>query len=1842
MDSTLLYESQKSKIYLRKQDDQWNQPTVLKVLNYEYPSPTDIAHFYNEQEILNGLNLCGVRRVLERTKENNRHAMILEWVEGKNIHEAFREHRSDIARFLRVAIALTDILAGLHQHNIIHKDISSFNIIANTEDSSVFLIDFGIATNLDLKHTYLGNPERLEGNLRYISPEQSGRMNRVVDFRSDLYSLGVVLYETLAGVPPFAAEDAMELIHAHIAHVPVPLAEMNPAVPSQISRIIAKLLAKNAEDRYQSALGVKADLERCLSDWERGQAIEAFPLAAVDFSGKFIISQKLYGREKEIEQILNTFNACADGSLGLMLVGGYSGTGKSALVHEVHKPITERYGYFASGKFDQFQRAVPYSAMLDAFKELITILLTESEEKLAIYKERIQDAIGEEGQVLTNVLPTLEYIIGTQMPVPEVGGAEAQHRFHYVVQKFVHALCTAEHPVVLFIDDLQWADAASLNLLKALMNDVDGAYLLVICAYRDNEVSASHPFMMLASELQTSVPTYVQLAIKNLALSDVERIIAASVGQNRTDVGELATLVFEKTLGNAFFVTQFLKSLAEERLLTFDFSTSLWQWEIETIRTKNITDNVVELMSSKILRLPSDEQEILKRGACLGSSFDLETVVLLVQDGADTAVAGIEHLRQKLYTALRKGYIQPLEENRYKFAHDRIQQAIYGLIDAAKREESHIAIGRLLLARLSESEVEKRLFDIVNQCNSGLRCVSGEQEKERLAWLNHRAGVKAKLNSAFAPALEYFEMGIQLLREGHWHTQYDLAFALHIEAAELAYLNADIAKMDIFLTQIFNHAQTLGDKSKGYEIQILGYISESKLREALGIGANLLKQFGVQFPKKPTTLHAVASLLHTKLVLVGKSLEEIEHLPPVHLTEKNKNDVSAMEILSQTLAAAYWTQPNLLLMMVMKLIRLSVKNGTSPVSVYAYATYGVILCDVGMINEGYEFGQLSRRMAVLPAHRVISCKTLFTFPCFIQHWKEPLQASLPLLLEAYHAGLETGDVEFGTFAYYFYCHHQFHAGVDLPTCLTKMSAAKAALVQARQTIQLDYLLIQYQAVLNLTGESQNPCALEGEMYKESEMLALHERRHDYTALFKYHFQKSILLYLFGDYEAALQHNSTALGYVKAVTGLYIKSLVYFYHALTRIALHNSLSGTARIENALRIRVAMGKVRRWAKSSPENFAHKILLLEAEWKRVQYAPVSDSSVPAPSRKPSSLLLLHLYQEAIELAQRSGFKQEEALANELAGQYCLQMQNPAVAELYLRNAYRVYKEWGAVAKCKDVERRFSQFVFGVHTVGTSLARTLLGANQNSIQTTMQAKMQSTLQTTMQRTMMTTTSHIASDVLDITSILKASTAIVSEVGFARLLGVMMRIVMENAGAQRGVFLLEQTGELWIQAERSISEQNEQLSLERVRWKNVRTASNIMPDSVLQFVQRSKKVVVVDNAAEDKRFNADAYILAHTPQSILCLPILSQGKLLGILYLEHRSTTGAFTSNRVELLSLLSGQIAVSLANSLAYEQLEQKVAERTQELAREKKNIELANGELSERNRQLQSTMNDLKQMQGQLIQSEKMASLGVLTAGVAHEINNPINFVSGSIEPLERNVKAIIATLNKFNEITPDKLSVEHLDEIRTTLAAIHEEQELKRLPKMMSQVPTLFKAISNGAERVIEIVRGLQSFSRLDESALKMMSVNGGLDSTLVILQSQFKERAIHIEKNYGEIPEIECYPGRINQVFMNILANALHAIPKEKSDGAVYISTRCDVEIANMVEIRIRDNGVGMSEAVRKSIFDPFFTTKKVGEGTGLGLSIVLGIIEKHFGTITVESAPNEGTEFCIRLPIQQR
>lgn len=1482
MAERLIYESRKSKVYFLDESE-WGKPVVKKVLNYEFPTPADIEQFYNEYEIISSVKLEGIRNALKKGKEKNRHVLFLEWIEGENLNIAFRGKQNDIVDFLYLAIALAQSLSEIHQHNIIHKDISPFNVLVNLQERKVWVIDFGISTNLDLKQHYLGNPEKMEGTLAYNSPEQTGRMNRVVDYRTDLYSLGVTLYEMLTAKLPFASTDAMELVHAHIAQLPKAVHEINAAVPKQLSRIVAKLLAKNAEDRYQSAHGLKLDLEKCLEEYQRTGAISDFALAQNDFSGKFQLSQKLYGREKEIETILSSFENCADGKMQMVLVAGYSGTGKSALVSEVHKPITAKRGYFISGKFDQFQRSVPYYAINEAFKELINILLTEPENKLHVLRDEIRAALGQEGKVLTNVLPNLQYIIGEQPEIPEVGGSEAQNRFNYVFRKFVKAICTKEHPLVLFIDDLQWADSASLNLLHVLLTDAAIGNLLCICAYRDNEVSTTHPSIITIDDIRNEGCDVQTISIGNLNESDVNCLIADAVNCKLDETADITHLVYEKTQGNAFFTTQFLKSIYEERLLQFNFELARWQWDISKIREKNITDNVVELMTQKILRLPVETQEAMKAGACVGNGFSYHTLSVIVEK-EETAV------KADLHAGMKEGLIVPYGDSKVKFSHDRIQQAVYALIPQSRKSEVHLHIGKLLLQNIPSEKRGERIFDIVNQLNSGLELIKDKVEREALAQLNLQAGRSAKQNSAFQPSFEYFSTGIKLLEANPWQTQYELALALHSEACEAAYLCGDFAQTESLFNEIISNAKDILAKVKPYEIRILSFKAQNKLHEAIATGLEVLEQLGEKFPKNPNLLHVFRDLVGTMLKLRGKSNDYLMSLPVMTNPEK----IAAMRIIADITSSVYWGMPNLLPLIVFRMVGMSLQYGNTAVSCFAYGSYGVILCGVlGQMKRGNEFGALALNLIEKLNAKEWKAQIYVSPYALTIHWRHHVRETLRALQESYQIGLETGLIEFACINTNIYCIHSFLCGKPLVRLEEETSAYSRSYRQFKQDTNFNYNEVYRQAMLNFMGKGANPVILTGEAYDEEKMLQQNIERNDKTGTFFIHFLKTMLGFHFRELPRARAHALEAEKLLDAVLAKFEIPNLHFYHALTCVGLAETATGTERRKLLAKARKCQSVLKTWAKDAPMNFEHKADLIEAELQRVNQNHYEARIT---------------YDKAIEGASKQEFIHEQALAYELAGRFYLSQDSNELAEFYLKASYNTYREWGADAKLRHLEQNFPKYVSSVSQGDSSLLRS--------------------------SSVSSNTSMVHSSVLDISTVLKASTTISGEVVLPKLLSLLMKIVIENAGAQRGFLLLDEQEDLFVQAKTDLNKAEE-----KVLQHEAVDECHELARSVVKFVKRTRQHVIIQDAVNDLRFKQDEYVVQQHPQSILCLPIINQGKFIGVLYLENNLTTGAFTQDRVNLLMLLSGQIAVSIDNAILYNNLEKKVRERTAELETEKK---------------------------------------------------------------------------------------------------------------------------------------------------------------------------------------------------------------------------------------------------------------------------------------------------------------
>ncbi len=1481
MSRNLVFESTKSKLY-RVDEPEWGKPVLLKILNYEFPTPEEINQFFNEFDILRELEIPGVRKPLKRSKYKGRHCMYLEWIEGKTLQEAFRGKQNDIIDFLHLAISLANSVSELHSNNIVHKDLNPMNIVVNLQQREVKLISFRIASKIDLKEQHLGNPENLEGTLTYISPEQTGRMNRVVDYRTDLYSLGVTLYEMLAGHPPFVEKDALEMVHSHLTVAPKPLKRVNKNVPEVISDIIDVLLAKKAEDRYQSAFGLKHDLEVCLRQMEKNKRIEPFEIRTHDFSGKFKLPQKLYGRDRELGAIFNKFEKVARGGLETVLVAGYSGTGKSVLVREMHKPITEKRGYFIEGKFDQFQRAVPYYAFIQAFNEFIHILLSENKEKYEKIKSRIVETIGDEGKVLTDVLPSLELILGRQKEVPELAGTEAQNRFNYVFRKFISSLSTAENPLVMFIDDLQWADSSSLSLLDVLISDPDNGYLFCIGAYRDNEVSASHPLITTLEDLKSRGASIETIEISNLPKEDVSHLIADALLQDPQDCLDLTELVYEKTQGNAFFITQFLKSLHEDQLLFFDYDAKRWNYDLKKIREKNITDNVVELIAGKAKKLPKEAQKVLMLASCIGNVFELDMLAII--DEKDIAST-----QNDLQIALAEGLILP-SGDKYKFAHDRIQQAVYSLIEEDQKNFLHLKIGRLLLNNLEESKVDDHLFDIVNQLNWGINLLGESGERKHLSELNLRAGYKAKESSAFKVSYEYLETGISLLTDQAWKTDYETALNLYTLAAETAYLNGSFDQMNVHIDTVLQNTTDLLDTVKVYEIRILSFKAENKLIDAINTGLELLARLGEKFPKKPQLPHVMAQLIKTKISLRGKSVSDLENLP----TMENKQKIAAMRIIADIASCSYWATPNLFPLVIFRMVHLSLKYGNTALSSFAFSTYGVILCGVlGQMKSGYVYGKLG--LVLLEKFKAKEWKAQVYTPvyCLIVNWNEHIDKTLKPLQESYHIGLETGAIEFACINTNIYCIHAYLSGKPLKRLEIETKAYSQSFSEFKQETNFNYNEVYRQPMLNLMGRSANPTIMTGEAYDEEKMMRQNLERNDRTGQFFIHFNKLILYYIFNEYEKAIHHAVEARKLLEAVLAKFEIPNHHFYEALSMLGLYERASSGDRRKYMRRINKNLRQLKKWARDAPENFQHKCDLLEAEKMRVR-------------KKIRNIGLM--YDKAIKGASENQFIHEEAMIHELAGKYYMGQNSEQLTEYYLKAAYSAYREWGATAKLVRLEQEYPQYVSGVSREDRIGPEKTVTTDSSTITT--------------------------SAFLDISTVLKSSAIISREIVLDKLLRTLMKIVIENAGADRGILLLNSDEGFKIQAIAKDSGNYIEV-LQGISHEN----SGLLSESVISFVTQSKKSLVIQDAQSDPRYMKDDYIKESGVQSILSLPIVNRGVNTGVLYLENNLASGAFKQDRVEVLSLLSSQIAVSIENALLYENLEQKVEERTNELAEEKK---------------------------------------------------------------------------------------------------------------------------------------------------------------------------------------------------------------------------------------------------------------------------------------------------------------
>ncbi|WP_427161632.1 AAA family ATPase [Aliinostoc sp. HNIBRCY26] len=1872
-----VYVGSKTLVYraIREKD---RKPVIIKLMRNEYPTFNEIAQFRNQYTITKNLDIAGIVKPLCLENYRNGYALVMEDFHSTSLNDWVKQYkvtqegRLTLTEFLPIAIAIVSILAELHRDRIIHKDIKPANILINPNTQEIKLIDFSIATLLPREIQNITNPNVLEGTLAYISPEQTGRMNRGIDYRSDFYSLGVTFFELLSGHLPFTNQDPMELVYSHIAKEP-PLLSINEEIPQVISDIVTKLMAKNAEDRYQSAYGLKYDLEICYHQWQQNSTIASFELAQKDISDRFLIPEKLYGRQQEVATLLAAFERVTKGATEMILVAGFSGIGKTAVVNEIHKPIVRQQSYFIKGKFDQFQRDIPLSGLVQAFRDLIGQILLENDAQIQELRTKILSALGEQAQVIIDVIPELEKIIGQQPSVSELSGTAIQNRFNLLFQRFIQVFNTKSHPLVIFLDDLQWADTASLKFIQFLLSQGQGTRenstsshpeikdnvwtpifdgepwlvdttdtdeqaagsLLVIGAYRHNEVSPTHPLALTIQEISQTGTKINSIDLLPLNQSHLNLLIADTLHCEEGISVPLTQMVFAKTKGNPFFATQFLKFLHQEGIIKFNFELRYWQYDINQIQELALTDDVVKFMAMQIEKLPKMTQDVLKLAACIGNEFDLKTLAIIREKSVvDTASDIWKSLHEGIILAqtdvyklfqdsndvsLDKGAKNNVKNRnlpipKYKFIHDRVQQAAYSLIPETERKEIHLKIGTLLLNNIPIQEREAHIFQLVNQFNISVELITDHTQRDELAAMNLLAGRKALTSTAYTAAVKYLKTGIELLADDKWESKYELTLGLYETAAEAAYLAGNFDQMETLVQIVLLNTKTLLEKVKVYEIVIQAYGAQNKAIEAVNTGLAFLQLLGVEFPENPTEFDIQQEMQQINSNLANRSVEALIDLPEMAASQP----LAVMRLLSNIIVFAYQSFPNLFLLIILKQVNLSLYYGNAPLSAFAYVAYGLMLCSVmGDIESGYQFGTLATNLLSKFTIKEVNVKVLETFNHLIRPGKEHIRETLKPLIEVYSAALEIGDLEFAAYGLYACSCHAYFIGKELAELSHEMDAYTNSIKEIKQERILHWHEIYRQTVLNLRGSVKNPCKLVGEAYDEEKMLPLHLKANDSIALLYFSFCKMQLCYLFTDYLQARDNALIVERYLHGGIGKVVVPLFYFYDSLVKLRMYSDTQESEQKQILEKVANNQEKMKHWAHHAPMNYLHKFYLVEAEKYRVTNLYVE---------------AIDYYERAIKIAKENEYLHEEALANELAAKFYLEWDKQKIAQAYLTDAYYGYSRWGAKAKVDDLIKCYSQLLTPIlqqEKLNSSLNEKITSSTYQSISTR-----------THHSTIMGSVSSV-SDSLDLTSVFKASQALSGEIDMEQLLSKLMQVVMENAGASKSALILNEgeksnlsvTALSYGENSAPISTQFPSISLE---------SSNDVPITLINYVKRSLEIFVTDNVKTVVFLAGDHYIIREQPKSVLCIPIINQGKLIGILYLENYLTVGAFTRDRVEVLKLLTTQAAISLENAILYKNLAQANQNLEEYSHSLEEKVEARTQELHTKNQDLQQAFQELKRTQTQLIQSEKMSSLGQMVAGIAHEINNPINFIHGNITHVSEYMQDLLDLLAIYRQ--KNDYSV---DFVNRKAAEIDIDFIQEDLPKILNSMQV-------GSSRIRDIVLGLRNFSRLDESDMKPVNIHEGIENTLMLLQHRLQKNnhrpEIIVIKKYANLPQVSCYASQLNQVFMNIINNAIDTLEDKilnKKLGLEYEEfsnptiSICTAKIdAKKVRITIADNGSGMTKGVQQKIFDPFFTTKPIGSGTGLGLSISYQIIvEKHQGLLTCDSVLGKGTEFIIEIPM---
>jgi predicted ATPase/signal transduction histidine kinase len=1725
----------------------------------------------------------------------------------------------EIAEFLRIAIALVGALRQVHKRGLVHKDIKPANILFDRTCGGVWLTGFGIASRLPRERQHPEPPEEIAGTLAYMAPEQTGRMNRSIDSRSDLYALGITFYEMLTGTLPFRATDPMEWVHCHIARQPVSPSERVIGVPAQLSAIVMRLLAKTAEERYQTAAGVEADLRRCLAVWESIGRLDSFPLATQDASDRLMIPERLYGREREIDTLLAAFDRVADqGTPQLVLVSGYSGIGKSSVVNELHKVLVPPRGVFASGKFDQYRRNIPYATLAQAFQTLVRQILVKSQTEMDHWRSALAEAVGPNGELIVNLIPEVELIIGKQPPVSDLPPQEARNRFQMVFQRFLSVFARKEHPLALFLDDIQWLDTATLELLDHLVTHPEVRHLLLVGAYRDNEVGPAHPLRRTLEAIRKAGASVQEIVVTPLRLDDAARLIADALHCEPDRVQALAQLVHEKTGGNPFFMIQFFAALGDEGLITFDPVAPGWQWDIDRIRAKSYTDNVVDLVTGKLKRLAANTQEALKQLSCLGNVAEVATLTLIRGEAEEATHAA-------LWDAVRDGLVFRLE-HAYKFLHDRIQQAAYSLIPEERRAQAHLGIGRVLLAALAADQRDEYLFEAASHFNRGATLLVDPDEKAQVATIGLRAARKAKAAAAYESARAYCLASMVLLDEKNWASHYELTFGLWLERAECEQFCGRFDIAEQLIEELLQRGASKIDQATVYHLKVELHVKKSENQQAVTSALTCLRLFGIDLPAHPTLEQVQAEYETVWQSLNGRPIESLIDLPLMTDPELQ----AAMRLLSGLLSATYFTDFHLYCLHLCRMVNISVQHGTASGSAHAYGHLGTILGPVfHRHTDGYRFAKLA--CDLVEKHRFIAQRATVYFSMgLVAFWIQPVATAIDFMRATFRAAIETGNLTLACYGIFQSVTGLLLRNDPLDAVWRESEMALDFAREAKYGDAVDVIGSYVHFIATMQGRTATISTSNGAQFDEATFEAQLTGDRMPLAICWYWVFKLKAQFLLGGFAEALAAADKVKPLLTTAAGQ-IQLLDYFYYtALTVAALYENVSADEQTEWRDLLTAHREQLREWADNYPPTFADKHALVSAEIARLEGRDVD---------------AMRLYEEAIRSARENGFVQYEGLSHEVAARFYAARGFETISHAYLQSARSCFLRWGADGKVHQMDRKYPQLVPPPAPLGSD------------------------------RTIGTPVEQ-----LDLATVVKVSQAVSGEIDFNKLIEILMETALEHAGGERGLLILPRGEEMWIEAEATIAQDTIV-----VGRPNTRVAAAALPESVFHYVIRTRDSVLLDDASKQDPFSGDGYIRRNDSRSILCLPLIKQTRLIGVLYLENNCASHVFTPARIAVLRLLASQAATSLENARLYSDLRNADAylAEAQRLSHTGSFGWSSSGETYWSDETFRifelydgATTPSVELIMRERVHPEDVASFRQIIERAAkdgqdyaHEYR--LRMADGRVKHIRsvahgrRNETTGVDFIGAIIDVTAIKLAEMELHKTRSELAHVtrmtslgeltasiaHEVNQplgavvtnaeaglnwLDHQPPNMQEAHCALERIVRDGNRASEVIRRVRTLARRTDIQMAPLELNEVVSEALALVQHELLSYRVSMRMDLATaLPLILVDRVQMQQVILNLVLNGIEAM-QSITDRARELMIRSERHDAQHVRVTVTDCGVGFCAEHAERLFNSFFTTKS--SGMGMGLSICRSIINAHGGRIWAKSNLPHGATFQFILP----